>query len=236
MRLLTGAMLVYNCGSRLHSLVADLRTYCDEVILGVDLDSDPLTMDLATRVADVVLFFPHREDFDAHRLDLIRQATCAWVLLLDDDERLGGEPDSFRAFLRLDEQLSGFWLSRQWVASLDPLTYFCEEPWYPDWQLRVLRNVPAQISYPGGLHASLQVQGSCAHLATWPIWHYERVVRTRVERDDKFRRYAAAGGFLPHMAQYYQGSGPTRPLPEDAHPDYRLLTRGSYGATRLVTR
>jgi hypothetical protein len=116
-------------------------------------------------------------------------AACAgdWILKVDHDEELS--PEWFDPEWRqiLERDFTHCWLPRRWIL---PSGDFLEcEPWWPDWQLRLFRNAPDEMTFPTELHESMQMTGRSAYLRTLAIHHHDLWMAPRSAREQKAQTY-----------------------------------------------
>ncbi|MFN2507911.1 MAG: hypothetical protein ABR589_03965 [Chthoniobacterales bacterium] len=144
-------------------------------------------------------------------------AACSgdWILVLDHDEELSLEwqEPRWREILHRDE-FTHFWLQRRWLT---PSGNFIDcEPWWPDWQMRLYRNRPGEISPPRQLHERIRVRGAGAHLRTLAIHHHDLRVASRSAREEKVASYER---LKPGEGLGYYYLFEDRNPPESALPD-----------------
>jgi hypothetical protein len=117
-------------------------------------------------------------------------ASCAgeWVVRIDGDEQLSPEwrEDGWRDILSTTD-LSHFWCPRRWLTSRG--CYLHAEPWWPDYQLRVFRNRPSEITCPTSWHDTGAVAGNGGHFRSLAIHHHDLWLTTREVREAKVETY-----------------------------------------------
>ena len=78
---------------------------------------------------------------------------CDWILRLDDDEvPSAGAARAVRAWSQRRE-LTHAHVPRRWLHP-DASTWLADAPWTPDYQLRLVRNDPTVVSFPGWMHVA----------------------------------------------------------------------------------
>ncbi len=84
-------------------------------------------------------FYPSQEE----SREMMAACRGDWILKVDHDEELSPEwhDPSWRQVLRSSE-FTHFWLPRRWALASGE--FLDDEPWRPDWQLRLLRNCPEE--------------------------------------------------------------------------------------------
>lgn len=180
--------------TRLAGAIAQARRFADEVVVGVDAASQDDTWQVAAGLADTAYRFTHPNQLaPAHRLPF-RYCRGRWILRLDDDEVMEGGFAPLVDQLLATERFTHYWLPRKWVVSLDPPLYLHAAPWYPDYQLRLLRNDASLAWKPPRYHSGYKVAGHGAYEARAAILHYEPIVCTPEQRALKLEVYRTGGG------------------------------------------
>ncbi len=199
---LSVSIITRNSGSRLAESIAQANRFADEVVVGVDADSQDDTWDVATKFADTVYRFKHPNQLAPVHLLALQYCRGEWILRLDDDEYMEAGFESIVARLMRTERFTHYYLTRKWVVSLDPPHYIHALPWYPDYQLRLIRNDPSIIWKPPRYHSGYLVAGPGAYEARSAILHYEPLFCTPEMRERKFEDYRQGGGahvpLIPH--------------------------------------
>ena len=98
-----------------------------------------VTLGVYDGVADRVMRFEFRPPVDRPRAWLASQCAGDWLLSIDGDEVPSGAfvaalPDLVEA-----TDVIQYWLPRRWLYPTEA-TWLAESPWWPDFQLRLLRN------------------------------------------------------------------------------------------------
>ena len=110
----------------------------------------------------------------------------------------------FRSLPRRRDVLQ-YRLPRRWVfGGTDQ--WLAQQPWQPDYQLRIVRNDPSTLRFAGTLHSSAEPRLPSRYLAE-PIYHLALLVASREEREQRVREYDADSQQLVDNAGFY--------LPED---------------------
>ncbi|MEE8105067.1 MAG: glycosyltransferase family 2 protein [Planctomycetota bacterium] len=169
------AMIAYNEEAGLPLAIASVKGYVDEVVVAVDSRTTDGTRKAApgARVFDV----PFR-DFAQMRTDALRAVKSDWVLMLDADEVLEGDPRPLMNTYALWELPRRHWtdFARRVPAEFDR--------WYPDFQRRLFPNDP-RIHFKRPVHEV--AAGLKSRFAEYPILHHFkealRSEETLAERD-----------------------------------------------------
>lgn len=192
--LLSVSIITRNSESRLAESIAQARRFADEVVVGVDADSKDNTWNVATRFADTAYCFKHPNQLAPAHLLSFQYCRGQWILRLDDDEHMEPGFEQILPELLNTEMFTHYWLPRKWVVSLDPPEYMHLYPWYPDYQLRLIRNDPSLAWKPPRFHSGFQVAGPGAIDSRFSILHYEPLVCTPEMREKKLKMYREGGG------------------------------------------
>ena len=183
-----------------------LRTleFADEVVLLVDDTSTDETLEIARSYADVVHVYEHAPFIERAMDWCLRRASGDWLLWLDDDELLHTD---FRAAIEdvlADKRLTHAYLpSRAVVRTTGGYGWLRQFPWYPDWRLRLVRNVGSIFRHTGRLHSPIEVHGDGVTLdaGETSIYHFDLALRDRGAREAKVERYRGNGA--PSCEEYY---------------------------------
>jgi len=186
-----------------HWLVRALE-FADEIVLLVDDASTDGTLEIARRYADVVHPYEHGPYIERAMDWCLRRASGDWLLWLDDDELMhAGFRDAIEPVLADTRLTHAHLQSRAVVRAPDGYGWLHRFPWYPDWRLRLVRNVGSIFRHPGQLHSPIEVHGDGVTLASdeASIYHFDLVMRSRAEREAKVERYR--GNDAPSCEEYY---------------------------------
>jgi hypothetical protein len=158
--------------------VDSVRAYVDEIVIAVDSRTTDGTRKAVpgARVIDVEF-----EDFAQMRTAAMRAARSDWILALDPDEVLDGDP---RPLMRT----RAIWeLPRRHWMDLERATAAPEDRDYPDRQRRLFPNDP-RIRYERPVHEL--VVGIRAKRAKSPvIHHFKRALRPDTALEERRRLY-----------------------------------------------
>jgi len=194
-----------NSADRLDHWLLRTLEFADEVVLLVDDSSTDATLDVARRYADIVHLYEHPPYIERAMDWCLRRASGDWVLWLDDDELMhAGFRDAIAPVLG-DARLTHAHLqSRAVVRAPDGGYGWLQRfPWYPDWRLRLVRNIGSIFRHRGLLHSPIEVHGDGVTLGSdeTSIYHFDLVMRSRAEREAKVNRYR--GNNAPSCEEYY---------------------------------
>ena len=204
---LSVCVLTWDGGRRLRGLLAQVRPFADEIVVGVDAASGRRTWNLASRHADVAFRFAHVGSCNPARMPALGFCSGEWVLALDDDERVDGALPALLPALLSDARYTHYWFPRKWLLRRLPPIYVRGLPWFPDWQLRLFRNDPRLVWHAAAPHTPFRVMGAGCHESRTSILHLERLVLTPEQRMAKVERYRSIGSGGLHEALYGEMNG-----------------------------
>jgi hypothetical protein len=172
---------------RARALLDVVRPHVDEIVLAVDDRADPQIHAACAALADRRLTF----EFVPPPCRLIgwlqHQCTADWLLRFDDDEIPSQALLDALPELIAERRLTHYGLTRRWLHG-DARTYLLAPPWQPDYQLRLVRNVPGLWRFTGAMHDGAIVLGERG-LADLPIYHADLLLLDADARRRKAERY-----------------------------------------------
>ena len=167
--------------------IAPLSPFADEIVVAVDARVGPDLTAAHTAFADRVVRVPYVPPVERSLAWLHAQCSCDWTLRIDSDEIASPALAARLPELTRSRDVTHYWIPRRWLFP-DRSTYLTEWPWLPDYQLRLVRNDPAPLRFPGTVHTSVTCLGPARYL-TEPIYHLDCLVRSEEERAEKARLY-----------------------------------------------
>ncbi|MCU1353065.1 MAG: hypothetical protein JWM05_2274, partial [Acidimicrobiales bacterium] len=160
--------------------LALLRPVADEIVVAVDSRVDVGALGPLHAVADRVVRAEWQAPLEANLAWLHGLCTGRWVLRLDGDEIPSAALVALLGTGGWDVDVTHLYVPRRWLWG-DPTTILDQAPWWPDPQLRLIRNVPGIATFPTGVHAPPQVAGWARFLDT-PIYHLDLLTTDVAER------------------------------------------------------
>ena len=196
---------------------AAARQLCDELVVFIDTKRASAESHAhAHRIATCVIETEGKGFIEAHLEEMFRACRSDWILRLDSDESLGAAWASgeWREQLQNDE-FTHFTLPRRWLHPGGG--FIANAPWWPDLQVRLIRNDPQLIKFPAWPHGVTHVRGRGGNLASVRIDHHVLCQASRAEREAKVERYEQLrpGGSLSFYYLFEDYSPPTLPLAAD---------------------
>ncbi len=172
---------------RVAAAFAPLAGLAAQIVLAVDDRVDPAWIDGYRRIADRVLLVPFPGNFGRMYAWLRTHCDGRWILQLDHDEVPSASLVDAVAELIATDDVTHAWVPRRWLFG-DGARWLAQWPWQPDYALRLLRNDPALLRFPGLLHCTVRVLGPCRYLRA-PLYHADLVLSDVALRERKQREY-----------------------------------------------
>lgn len=132
-------------------------------------------------------------DFGGQKNFAISQATGDWVLIIDSDELLGERLRARIPRLIQSRSYTHFKFPRYWLVASQPYRHVRSAAHYPDFQLRLFRNLPFFRYEPTKVvhtHFPREGRGPGKKVRRHHIFHFDFMLKDRTTREEKFRRYA----------------------------------------------
>jgi glycosyltransferase involved in cell wall biosynthesis len=230
---------------RVAAVLAPLRDVADEIVVAVDSRVDQDLLGGYEEHADTLVRFPYLAPMERSLGWLHAQASGRWIFRVDGDEVVA--PETAAALRELCEQddVNAHWFARRWLWP-DAHHWIDELPWSPDFQLRLVRNEPSTLWFPGLVHSG-PANVMPARWHDLPMYHLDCVLKDAATRRRKGAEYdairpglLAPGGLVRTNDMYdpeQRASLPPVPVPE-AHRAAieRALNLGSAPARHPATK
>lgn len=210
-----------NSANYIEKLLRVGNSFADEVIVAVDASSDDSTEEIAYEHADKVLRIESPGYVERALAWLNDQCTGDWILRLDDDELPSVGLIELLPSLMEDREMTHYRLMRRTVIGEGGTDWIAQRPWWPDWKLRLFRNIPSIVRIPGRLHSGYEVQGGSRFLYRGSIYHYDFIYHDERHRRDKVRQYQRISpekSGSHHYSLPDEASLITLPIPDDDPP------------------
>src|SRR5688572_14099441 len=148
----TLSSIVNTCGGipleHLAKLIRQFESFSDEVILFFDDATPEDFVSEARRLTRYVRFLKHRDSQHAFIGEMLEQCFYDFVLRLNHDELLSENwTREFLDSLMSDRQVNSYWIARKWLVD-EKENYLSSPPHFPDYQLRLTRNLPGSVRPP----------------------------------------------------------------------------------------
>ena len=216
--------------------LAALRPVADEIVVAADSRVDVGALRAYDGVADRVVRFEFRPPVDRPRAWLATQCSGDWLLSIDGDEVPSRALLDALPGLTSAADVQQCWLPRRWLFP-DATSWLAEAPWWPDFQVRLLRN-DASLAARAELHGGFVGVLPARHVDA-PLYHLDALVNAAATRRRQggalrgrgpgsvgVRRWAAQRGHVParavgvgrHPPRPRGGPRPDRPGPRRPGP------------------
>lgn len=173
---------------RVAAVLETLRSAADDIVVAVDANAGQ-ELDALGAIADRVYRVPVELPFEQYLPWLHSLCSGEWVFRIDGDEVPSAAlVDVLDALPGADDVLQ-YRLPRRWLFD-GPERWLAEDPWVPDYQIRIVRNDPRTLRFRGTLHSTAESQLPARYLET-PLYHLALLVTTTAERERRVRRYEA---------------------------------------------
>jgi hypothetical protein len=213
-------MFTINGQEKLNRILPRLSSIGDELVIAIDDSTIDDTAAVASRYTDKIYPVCH-EEFGTAKPgvataleEMMSLCRGDWVLVIDHDESLSSlwdDPVYLRSLLQ-DRYATHYWIPRRWVVWPGD-RFISSRHWYPDYQLRLFRNLPSLIKFAQLPHDVSLVAGESrritqAWLVHWDLlWHSREVRESKVAFYSKWSPYSGASFYL-----YEDHVFETRPL------------------------
>ena len=182
---LTAIILTKNEEKNIADCIASVL-WADEVVV-FDSFSQDGTVEIAREAGATVLKHPFH-DFAQQRNAALDAVDCDWVFFVDADERATPELAVEVRRVIQDESPSGWWVPRHNYILGRVIRH---AGWYPDYQLRLLRQGHARYDPQREVHEIVILAGEEGYLAN-PLIHYNYDTLAQfVERQNRYTDYEA---------------------------------------------
>lgn len=227
---------------RVATILEALRTAAREIVVAADASSDVAAASEVAAVADRIVEIEYEPPPERYAAWLHSLCRGDWILRIDGDETPSQSLVDALPTLVEARDVVQYRLPRRWLFG--EVGYWLDElPWWPDYQLRLVRNDPATLRFPGTVHSSVEPAWPARYLET-PIYHLVLLTSSREERIRRVALYEqlplSQGHVVPNYDFYVPESRErhsVRPVPaEDAGLIRSALTDSSPRPAPTVRR
>lgn len=183
--------------ARVAASLALLRPVADEIVVAADSRVAPNELKAYDGLVDTLLRFDFRPPVDRPRAWLMRQCRSDWILWIDGDEVPSAALVAALPQLAKSTDVEQHLVARRWLFT-DSGWWLAEPPWWPDFQVRLVRN-DATLAPPAELHAGITPVLPARHVEA-PMYHLDCVLTDAATRRAKAAGYTAAAGDKPVFA------------------------------------
>jgi hypothetical protein len=178
---LSVCMVASREGASVRAILELLRPVAGEIVLGVDARRAEPVLSACADLVDRPYLLDFTGTAERHTAWLHHHCRGDWILRLDDDELPGAA---------LLEQLPELARDRRHTLQLLPRRnlfptrerYLASHPWHPDYQPRLVRNVPGVWTFTGLPHSCVDALGERRRVPGAPFYHLRYVASPAEER------------------------------------------------------
>lgn len=218
---LSFCVLTKNSAAYIERLLQSARQFADEVVVAVDSSSADSTEEVCARYADKLFRVEPVGSLARGLAWLQQQCEGDWILRLDDGELPSKRLIAALTRLMQNPEITHYWLRRRWIFGGDQTRWISQHPWYPDWQMRLHRNIPSIFYVPAKVHTRTVVWGGADYVYEGAIYHLDLVYHSEEQRRQKvqqgYERRTPGKGLL-HFYVPEEVSPTTATVPEDDAP------------------
>ena len=192
---LTLLVMAFNVEKKLARILSDVQDVADELVVGIDDTTTDATAEVARQFTENVHPIPHAGFFGRGRPEDLNAVECMlpychgdWLLRIDHDETLSSHwhDRNYVNGLLDDRWATQYWIPRRMVVPPGD-RFICGGVWYPDYQIRLYRNIPSLVEFNRKPHERPRIAGERRYLADSWILHWkndypiydEQTIRTR---------------------------------------------------------
>ena len=181
--------------TKLAKILPQLREVADQLVVGIDDTTTDDSAAVARQFADTICSLPHdsfatdgSEDFKGPLEHLLPHCKGEWILRVDHDETLSDGWNNRDRVLELlrDRRATHYNVLRRWVVPPGD-RFISSRPWYPDYSIRLFRNLPSLIHGPRAVHTDITLPGEARWLTHEWVNHWDLVWHSREYREDKVK-------------------------------------------------
>ncbi len=189
---LSTCVLTMNAENRIAPLIRYLKTFSDEVVIGVDSKTTDRTTEVARDAGAEVVFEIENTALTCNGMleALVKRCTGDWVLRLDDDEYIEPQFIQIKDRLMAQENHTHYKFPRLHLCETQPLRWVNDSYLYPDYQMRLFKNDLHLLTFPGPIgHTAITASGSKGRIYATNIVHLNLAINSRTQREAKLDRY-----------------------------------------------
>jgi hypothetical protein len=188
---LSVCIITMNSAGRIKPLLEYLRPHVAEIVVGVDSKTTDNTLAVCQGLADELFTVENPSATCNGGLEaIVNRCHGDWILRLDDDEY--PEPTLWTHLqgIMAAEHYTHYKLPRLHLCQAEPLRWIDDGYLYPDYQMRLFRNDPEAIHFPGAVgHLGITCDGPKGRLNTINLIHLNLAMNPRPQREAKLKSY-----------------------------------------------
>ena len=198
---LTLLIVAINAERELARILPEMRGIGDELVIGIDDTTTDGSAAVARQFTDRIYPVPHESFRGRGRPDDLNPIECMlpycrgeWLLRIDQDETFSPHwRDRTYVDRLLNDRTATQYLIPRRLALPPGDRYIATGHWFPDFQLRLYRNVPSLIEFNRHVHDRPRIAGEQHCLSDAWIVHWDPVWYGRERREAKARLYWELG-------------------------------------------
>jgi glycosyltransferase involved in cell wall biosynthesis len=191
---LSTCIITMNSANRIRPLLEYIRSFSDEIVVGVDSKTTDNTFEVCQGLADELFIIESTAlTCNAGLEELVSHCHGDWVLRLDDDEF--PEPLLHEILPALlseanEKDITHYKMPRLHLSNVAPFEWVDDGYLYPDYQLRLFVNKPDLLIFPGPVgHKGIECHGSRSKLHSVNLVHLNLAINPRFRREEKLKTY-----------------------------------------------
>jgi glycosyltransferase involved in cell wall biosynthesis len=189
---LSTCIITMNAEHRIVPLLRYIRSFSDEIVVGVDRKTTDNTFAACEGLADELFWIENQALTCNGGLEsLISRCHGDWILRLDDDEF--PEPsfhEVLSGLIQPSAEATHYKLPRLHLSAVDPLTWIDDGYLYPDFQMRLFKNERSLLKFPGNVgHLGIECAGKRQRINTVNLVHLNLAINPRFKREEKLKIY-----------------------------------------------
>lgn len=188
---LSVCIMTMNAAGRIRPLLEYIRPFAGEIVVGVDGKTTDDTLAVCQGLADELFVIPSDAlTCNAGLETLVSHCHGDWVLRLDDDEFPEPHFAELVAGAIADARYTHYKLPRLHLCNIEPFQWINDDYLYPDFQMRLFRNDPALLTFPGAVgHRGIECAGRKGRMNTVNLVHLNLAINPRFKREEKLETY-----------------------------------------------
>ncbi|HEY9745966.1 MAG TPA: glycosyltransferase [Oculatellaceae cyanobacterium] len=188
---LSTCIITMDSAERIQPLLRYIRSFSDEIVVGVDSKTTDNTFEVCQGLADE-LFIIQSDALtcNAGLEALVERCHGDWVLRLDDDEFPEPHLTELLGGLLSTDRYTHYKMPRLHLCNIEPLQWINDGYLYPDFQMRLFVNNRSLLKFPGAVgHLGIECQGPRGRLNSVNLIHLNMAINPRFRREEKLEKY-----------------------------------------------
>lgn len=188
---LSTCIMTMNGEHRIRPLLEYIRTFSDEIVVGVDSKTTDNTLAACKGLCDELFVIESDAlTVNAGLEKLINRCHGDWVLRLDDDEFPEPHFARYKNGILAQEKYTHYKLPRLHLCNIHPMQWVDDGYLYPDYQMRLFKNDKSLLTFPGAVgHLGIRCAGPKGRLNSINLVHLNLAINPRFKREEKLATY-----------------------------------------------